>query len=183
VRRIALALLLALPGTVAAQEEGRFRIEASAGAVFPRAALAERWGTGLGWDARASARLVGGTAVYAGAGAAFFDLDFLDDIRAVDSGVSLGLVQRVGPGGSRVEPWASAGVLLHRLRVDGMEGAGGGERPGVELDAGVAVRTRKAPRLRATVKAGYRRYASRVRTPERESVDYLTLQLGAGASF
>lgn len=171
-------------GSAAAQSWGPLSVEARLDAAFPRGALAERWGTGIGFGVTAAARLLPSASLYAGYGYTRFDLDFLDEVHAVDSGFSGGLrlARAVPLGEVAVEPWAAAGLLLHEVEIRGSSTAEGGDsRPGFEAAGGVAVMLPYG--LRFTTRLGYRQYDGRILSTERERVSYFSAGTGIGVSF
>jgi hypothetical protein len=163
-------------------EAQRVSIEAGMGAAVPFGAVAERWGVGLDYGVRAAVELTPRYAVYAGYSYTFFDLDPVDDMHAVDTGLAGG-VTRSFPGAGRVVPWVRTGLLIHSLEIQGGAGTADDGRLGFEVGGGVMIRHKRLRALRANLGGGYRRYDARVLGPERETVSYLHAGGGFGIVF
>jgi len=192
---VAAVLFGAFAGAVlpaAAQMPIPISLEARLGLTFPKGAVAERWGTGLGYGVEAAARFVPHVALYAGYSRSFFDLDFLDDMRAHDSGFAVGLkgdLPLAHFSEARVAPWLATGLLVHAMEIRGTNLPRDDRQLGLEVGAGLAVRASREPFGGLPLVPGsswglrYRRYESRILGSEREAVSYLTVTGALSVSF
>jgi hypothetical protein len=177
-------MMLGVAGTVAstaAQSPIPVSMNAGISATFPRGALGERWGMGLGFGARAAVQLVPRYTVYAGYSHTFFDLDPYDDLTAVDTGFSAGVARVFPLAGVAWEPWLATGLLLHDLKIEGTVDPQRDGQLGYEVGGGVGVPLRRG--FRATYGVGYRRYQARIQRTERETVSYISVEAGFDLSF
>lgn len=184
----ALGLLLQAPALAQVPAAPtRFAIDPYLSLAVPGGAVAERWGMGAGLGVQASVRLDQRYALYAGYSGTRFDLDFIDDMYALDRGLAAGVVRSFpGLGAGAVVPWVRAGVLAHRLSVVRNGDAGEERGPadgGVGLDAGAGIGTRHWSRVRPTLGLEYRGYNARVLGNEREGVSYVALRTGLTLAF
>jgi hypothetical protein len=182
-----LGLLLHSPAAAQAPSAPpRFSIEPHLSLAVPRGAVAERWGVGAGIGVQASVGLDHQYALYAGYSGTQFDLDFIDDMHAIDRGLAAGVVRSFRwPGGGALVPWVRAGVLAHRLSVVRSGDAGEERDPadgnvGFETGAGIRVQGWKA---QAMLGLEYRGYSARVLGLERESVSYGAVRAGVRFAF
>ena len=180
-----LSLLLQVPA--AGQDPGaptRFAVEPYLSLAAPRGAVAERWGVGAGIGVQAEVRLDQQYALYADYSGTQFDLDFIDDMHAVDRGLAAGVVRSFPrPGGGALVPWVRAGVLAHQLSVVQRGDAESDPADGnVGFEAGAGIRV-KGWKTQAMLGLEYRGYSARVLGPEREGVSYGAMRAGVSFAF
>jgi len=192
---VATVLFGAFAGAVlpaAAQMPIPISLEARLALSFPRGAVAERWGTGLGYGVEAAAQFVPHVALYAGYSRSFFDLDFLDDMRAHDSGFAVGVkgdLSLAHFSEAPIAPWLATGLLLHAMEIRGTNLPRDDRQLGFEVGAGLAVRASRKPFGDLPLVPGsswglrYRRYEARVLGSEREAVSYLSVTGALSVSF
>ena len=156
-------------------------VEAGMGLAVPTGAVAERWGVGLDYRAGAALELTPRYAVYAGYSYTFFDLDFVDDLHAADSGLATG-VRRSFPGAGRLVPWVRTGLLAHSLELQGERSEDDGGI-GFEVGGGVMIPHRHRRAVRANLGVAYRRYGARVLGPDRETVSHFSAGVSLAGVF
>jgi hypothetical protein len=181
--RLGWLAVVALCATIGAggAEAQSLSVEAGMGLAVPTGAVAERWGVGLEYGAGAALELTPRYAFYTGYSYTFFDLDFVDDLHAVDTGFSLG-VRRSFPGSGRVAPWVRSGLLIHSLELQG-ERTGDDGGLGFEVGGGIMLRHKQRRAVRANLAVAYRRYDARVLGPDRETVSYFSAGVTLGGVF
>jgi opacity protein-like surface antigen len=151
-------------------------VEVRAEAAFPRGALDERWGVGVGFGVSATIQLVPNYGLYGGYSRTTFDHDADAGLRAVGSGSSIGLTRAFPVAGLALVPWVGSGLLIHDLRIEGAPAADGDSQLGFEVGGGVAVAL--TPNIRLTPGIGYRQYGARILGAERETVQYFSAGVG-----
>jgi len=168
-------------GEAAAQSPIPLSVEVRADAAFPRGALEERWGTGIGFGVNATVQLVPNYGLYGGYSRTVFDTDVADVQSAVISGFSVGLTRSFPVAGPALVPWVGTGLLIHDLTIEGRPGGGSDSELGFEVGGGVAVAL--TPRVRLTPGIGYRQFGARVLGAERETVQNFSAGVGLNVAF
>jgi hypothetical protein len=165
----------------AAQSPIPFSVEARAAAAFPRGALDENWGTGVGFGVTATVQLLPNYGIYGGYSRTTFGADDNGLANAVDSGFAVGLTRAFVVAGPALVPWVGTGLLIHDMEVAGVANAGGDSQLGFEFGGGVAAAL--TPRVRLTPGIGYRQYGVRLLGAERETVSYFSIGIGLNVAF
>ena len=192
-----LGLLLRAPVAAQAPAPPLFAVEPQFSIAFPRGAIAEHWGLGVGLGVQFSVLLDQRYALYAGYSGTEIGRNLTGGDHAIDRGLAAGVVGSFpGAGGRPVVPWVRAGVLAHQLAVVRRGDAGEETGPadgsvGLEVGAGIGMQRtpsharlgRSAVRAYPTLGLDYRAYRARVLGPERESVSYVALRSGVALAF
>lgn len=175
----AMAAAFGSAGAAAAQSPVPLGVEARVAAAFPRGALEDVVGTGVGFGVNAAVQLLPNYALYAGYSRTSFGIED-DDHNLIDSGFSVGL-SRGFPVSPAVMPWVGVGLLVHDLSLDSGETLDADSQLGFEFGGGVALAV--APRVRVTPGIGYRQYSARLAGPERDTISYFTAGVGLNVAF
>jgi opacity protein-like surface antigen len=165
----------------AAQSPIPLSAEVRAEAAFPRGAMEDGWKTGVKFGVSATVQLVPNYGLYGGYSRTVFDHDADAGLRAVDSGLSLGLTRAFPVAGPALVPWVGTGLLIHDLRIEGAPATSGESQLGFEIGGGVAVAL--TPNIRLTPGIGYRQYDARILGVERETVQYFSAGVGLNVGF